>query len=360
MFKLTGLDTEVKSYISIFQRTQAPSVPKHLGDLVSPEFGSKIDTSLTNTILRAQKLPAFCNMPQNDSAQKDLHSWVINMLNDHCMVMLGTQAVPCKKYHSIDPLTPCMEEAVRNIAEEYGWHRGWCSVSKGLTDIPVFPDSAAQTNQLQSYSASLKNVKSYEGIRFMFMITAYTDAPQVMRLLKRLHSKSHRYVVVVDKSRSEFAEDLRTRVQSLGNNVVVVTPFSVVYLASSATRILAQGMAWILKEFKDWDYLISLTGSDYPLMGLMDIEKRLALRKPPMPSLMIWENNSVYYDAYKKFNGSDNDSILAQKALKILTEERLRQAFSRRRGNEQYGIPLTCENQKMFMRYGSRKITQVR
>lgn len=192
------------------------------------------------------------------------------------------------------------------------------------------------------------------------MITAYTDAPQVMRLLSKIYARRHTYIVVVDKSHAAFAVDIKNRVKSLGTNVVVVTPYAVVYLASSATRILAQGMAWILKEFKHWDYFISLTGTDYPLMSVSDIEKRLSRRQPPLPSLMMWENGDAFGKAFAKYKGTNTDSVLARNALNLLAEERFRKSTSsRRRGNEQFGIPLTCENQKMFMRYSSRKTTQV-
>lgn len=362
MFFLAGLDTEVKSYISTFTRVQsAATEPTHLATLVSPELSLKINNYLDATIAKGQNLPVYCTLPQNSEAKKDLHEWVVHSMSQHCMVMMGTQASPCKQFHSVDPLTPCMEEVVRNIAEEYAWHRGWCRVQTGITDVPTFPDSEGQAEQLQQYSREqlAAGENSSTGIRLMFMITAYTDAAQVMRLLSKIYSKHHRYVVVVDKSHDVFAADITQRVKILGTNVVVVTPYAVVYLASSATRILAQGMAWMLKEFKDWDYLISLTGTDYPLMSITDIETELSKRNPPMPYLMVWENTTLFQNAYEKYSGSDPNSVLARSALDILREERLRQAFSRRRGNEQYGIPLTCENQKMFMRYSSRKTTQV-
>ena len=336
--------------------------PLHLSTLITPGFSSKIDNTLESIISRGEKLPEYCNATMYSEDEVERHAWVLNMLHDHCMVLMGTQAAPCKKFHTIDPLTPCMKEVVSNLAEEYAWSRGWCHVAEGLTDIPTFPNCESEAMQLKKYyenDAVKEDIAS--GIRLIFMITAYTDSIQVMRLLSRIYSRRHRYIVVVDKSQSDFAADMRQRVLSLGKNVVVLTPYAVVYLASSATRILAQGMAWAIKEFKDWDYFISLTGTDYPLMSISDIESELSQRVVPMPSLMIWENKQLFTKAYRKVQTTlhGKKKLLALNALDMIREERLRQAYSRRRGNDQFGIPLTCEKQKLFMRYSSRKSTQV-
>jgi hypothetical protein len=333
-------------------------VPTHLAQLVSSDFSRKIDDKLA-TIIREESLPKYCVLPENDvNAESELHEWVINMLHDHCRVLMGTQATPCHKLHTIDPLTPCMGEVVRNIAEEYAWHRGWCRVAKGLTDIPTFPDSQKQTNQLDIYYKNSDHGKPVDGsVRLIFMITAYKDIPQVMRMLTRIYSKRHRYVVVVDKSQAVFATELAMRVRSLGPNVVVLTPYAVVYLASSATRILAHGMAWIYKEFTDWDHFISLTGTDYPLMSIADIEAKLA-KRVAMPSLMVWEESAIFEKAFQQYDRKAVGGLVHQ-ALWTIQQERVRQAFSRRRGNEQFGIPLTCDNQTLFVRYSSRKTTQV-
>lgn len=108
MFQLTGISTEIKSYVSTFRRVESSlPVPRHLGELVTSSFKDKIDTTLSAIIENGTKLPEFCHAPSTKQDQHDMHKWIITMLNDHCMVMMGTQAVPCKKYHSIDPLTPC-------------------------------------------------------------------------------------------------------------------------------------------------------------------------------------------------------------------------------------------------------------
>ena len=91
----------------------------------------------------------------------------------------------------------------------------------------------------------------------MFLITVYRDAE----------------VIAVDKIELEFAQNLNTLVAiKYDKNIVVAAPYNVEYLSSSATKILIHGMSWIFSTTKERDCLISLTGTDYPLvlMGMME------------------------------------------------------------------------------------------
>ena len=232
-------------HTSIFQRNsnQLPA-SGNSKILVTDAFSNLITKTLNDVIGKAERLPPHCILPRNASEAIAVHEWVLNMLRDKCSVMMGMHASKCYKHDGIDPLTPFITEVVQHIVEDYAWQRGWCRVVKGYTDIPTYSNCQQQASQLLTY---YQNRKPTDGIKLMFLITAYTDSKHVMRLITRLYSPQHRYVVVVDKMQTEFAAEMRQLVKSIGDNVVVVTPITVVYLASSATRILAQGMAWMLK-----------------------------------------------------------------------------------------------------------------
>jgi hypothetical protein len=87
----------------------------------------------------------------------------------------------------------------------------------------------------------------------------------------------------VDSASVKLAAELRRLVLDLGTNIFIASRIPVVYMASSASRILAQGMHWFLKNTRSFDYLVSCTGSDYPLVPLSVLENVLALRerRPP-------------------------------------------------------------------------------
>jgi hypothetical protein len=360
MFNVANISTEVGSYVTTFKRITEQHVPVQL---VSPEFANTVDTTLAKAIEVGMQLPPHCIISSNSSEVELMHAWILLMLSEKCITMMGMHNIGCKQYAHVDPLTPFLIEVVHTLAVEYAWSQGWCFVRKGLTDIPTFPDSEEQMKQLVHYSKTRKRsevrTRSTSTVRLVFMITAYIDVPQVMRLLSRLYSPNHYYVVVVDKSHDVVVANLTEQVKALGENVVVVTPMAVVYLASSATRILAQGMAWILQRLDDWDYLVALTGSDYPLQNLSEIEKTLSLRQPPAPSMLMWGVRGPYGAALKKDFENATKKRYADEATLRMQEERTTGLLSERRGTEQFGIPLTSENQRILMRYSARQTSQV-
>eukprot|EP00602_Paraphysomonas_sp_CaronLab_P013673 CAMPEP_0185043118 /NCGR_PEP_ID=MMETSP1103-20130426/42727_1 /TAXON_ID=36769 /ORGANISM="Paraphysomonas bandaiensis, Strain Caron Lab Isolate" /LENGTH=427 /DNA_ID=CAMNT_0027583261 /DNA_START=1111 /DNA_END=2394 /DNA_ORIENTATION=+ len=236
------------------------------------------------------------------------------------------------------------------MAEDYAWSKGWCHVSTGLSDIPELPDMESQAAQLVENGKEIDAMRDANkpALRLVFLITVYRDIEFVQRLLDKLYSPFHQYVIAVDKKQVSFVADMRSLVRSrYGRNVVVSDPYAVVYLASSATRILIHGMSWFLRRIPGWDYLVTLTGSDYPLIPLARMESILAARNPPMPSLMAWSLKSI--SSTKPLSLSP----LAQHAAKVVFSER-RGGVSHARGNSQFGLPLTCEGQSLLCRYNNR------
>ena len=328
--------------------------------LTSPEFETRISNTLSSVFAEAERMPPHCNLPENNSDAVALHEFVVKHLSEHCVSIVGLQSTGCGQFKTIDILTPFMSEVIQYLVEDYAWSRGWCFVKKGFTDIPMYPPYDAEVQQLKAYQRNHGTTNATRGSRLIFLITAYTDPPQVMRLLTRLHSPRHLYIVVVDRSHQHFAQNMTESVRALGENVVVLTPLAVVYMASSATRVLVHGMSWILDKFDGWDYLVSLTGTDYPLLTVAEMEAKLSKRNPPMPSLLIWQSARAYDAAFRSFDGrKDNASMCGRLAAAVLKEERVLPSVSERRGVEQYGMPLTDENQKIYMRYTARQKTQV-
>ena len=85
----------------------------------------------------------------------------------------------------------------------------------------------------------------------------------------------------------EFETAMR-KVASERPNVFVVKDVIIVYGASTVTILLTRAMAWFNAHATGWDYMMPVTGSDYPLVPLPQIEKILAFPKPHMPFLMAW------------------------------------------------------------------------
>lgn len=69
-------------------------------------------------------------------------------------------------------------------------------------------------------------------------------------------------------------------------NVYISRDVPIIYPASSATITIVRSMAWYLEHIKNWDYVVVLTGQDYPLMPLSRMEAILGYQSPPMPFLV--------------------------------------------------------------------------
>lgn len=351
--------------MSTFQRIDASNSKRApLQELLTPQMEFNIEFTFNSILNIEYALPPYCVVPRNDTEADEIKQYIIKELSQHCQTMLGHQANGCVQYDSIDPLTPFMPEVVTNLASDYAWAKGWCSVQKGLTDIPAYEGFDLEAIQLQQALSGFKPAKRRNGlisasnIRFAFLITAYKDKHHVMRLLSRIYSRRHVYVVAVDKNYPEFALEMKKLVKKLGENVVVVLPMAVVYMTSSVATILVHGMAWMLQHLEGWDYMITLTGTDYPLQKISEMEQKLSKRKIPMPSIVPWNNRKIWTDGIRSYRGSGSELERARAAIGILAEERSGGA-SERRGAEQFGFPLTSDNQNLLMRYTGRQRNQV-
>jgi hypothetical protein len=82
------------------------------------------------------------------------------------------------------------------------------------------------------------------------------------------------------------------KVASERPNVFVVKDVIIVYGASTVTILLTRAMAWFNAHATGWDYLMTVTGSDYPLVPLKQIERILAFQIPHMPFVMAWTSGT--------------------------------------------------------------------
>ena len=264
------------------------------------------------------------------------------------------------------------------LVEEYAWGKGWCHAEHPTAAIPPLPVgdimSRQQIDKLQSelllydHSKSIRRIEapppSSRSIRLAFFITAYKEPTLVIRLLRRLYSPRHIYVIHVDASYPDVFANITEAASLIGRNVHVVSVLHVVYMASSATQLVARAMMWYLLQQQHqqtqqgghgkavrWHYFITCTGSDYPLLPLRVMEELLAAQRPPMPRIMNW-SPSTWKHAYQQARQSPESSVVRD-AINLL-ERRGSNAPATRRATEQMGLPLTCGGQKSYVRLNAR------
>lgn len=99
------------------------------------------------------------------------------------------------------------------------------------------------------------------------------DGERILRLLKALYHPRNRYLLQLDAGSSEYEKgELALSVQServfqaYGNVYVVGKSCVLNEMGSSSLAATLNAVALLLKISADWDWFITLTASDYPLM----------------------------------------------------------------------------------------------
>jgi hypothetical protein len=260
------------------------------------------------------KLPRYCALPLRDSSRavKAMTSWARSKLQWKCHHKITSSR--CYKVQYVDPFTPCLTSLQAALAEDYAWSMGWCSTTHDSASVPLLPGvqvSASLLQELDGAKSGAGTRRKGKTLRLAVLVTVYKSLPTVMRLLRHIYSPGHVYLINVDTSSPKLAADLRAAVVELGSNIYVACGIPVVYMASSASQILVQGMQWFLHYGGTFDYLISCTGSDYPLLPLRVMENILQRRSPSYPSVMNW-NHATWQDAMSTQGSHSVDSRLAR------------------------------------------------
>jgi hypothetical protein len=169
-------------------------------------------------------------------------------------------------FRPYDAFIPCKQELIDNLAEDYAASKNWCDFDSFTSDI-----SALQKVPKEAADAFHYKTKPAAGVRLAFFFTIYHDASHISRLLHRLYSDDHYYLLHIDPGGSslEFEVDMLKLANSMSKrNVFVVRDVPIIYGAATATIVLVKAMAWYLRHASNWDYFVPVTGADYPLVPL--------------------------------------------------------------------------------------------
>ncbi|ONK69526.1 uncharacterized protein A4U43_C05F23910 [Asparagus officinalis] len=104
------------------------------------------------------------------------------------------------------------------------------------------------------------------------------ESEKILRLLKAVYHPRNRYLLHLDAGSKESERiDLAKAVQServfkaFGNVGVVGRTYAVDRTAASAVASVLHGAAMLLKINQNWDWFITLSASDYPLVTQDDL-----------------------------------------------------------------------------------------
>jgi hypothetical protein len=276
--------------------------------------------------------------------------------------------VPCDFSKRYDGFVPCRQDLSNHLAEDYAATMRWCDFTAPEASVPELVDVDARAAPafskppLRKASSNSSSTESGPNIRLAFLLTVYTDHPHVRRLLHLLYSPRHYYLLHIDPagSSAKFNKLMEMEIAanySQHNNVFISRDVPIVYGASTATMVLTKAMAWFLRRATGWDYIVSLTGSDYPTMPLRRLEWILALQEPPMPFLMAWSSLTTRhaFRLQKTHPVFESDPYLV-KSIDAMYVDRGRPMGMTQmeyRSNN-FGPPLFCHGQQSFYHLNNR------
>lgn len=290
--------------------------------------------------LPAFNLPSYCVVPEWGEGGKDAGVKAKLELQQFVAAAVHSRCHPerlwlkCDASRSYDPLLPCRAQLYDALAYDYAASQGWCDfLSKDAAVEPLRTVSSVlysdrhKYNSVQQDSSKIRiptsNLEDNKApaLRLVFFFTVYADEAHVVRLLARLYSPHHFYLLHIDPKGAtpEFERNLRALIadkiygQDMGGkakakskaaekekggsvligNVAIAKDVPIVYGASTASILLSRAMAWCIRadaqiaaaieqtlrvklqqpariprEGASWDYFVPLTGSDYPLVSL--------------------------------------------------------------------------------------------
>ncbi len=106
-------------------------------------------------------------------------------------------------------------------------------------------------------------------MKIVYLITAHKSPPQIARLVNRLNSKEASFLIHIDKKTDSTVYDETVRLCS-SDNVRFLTPrVSCNYMGFGILDVTIKGLGKSLKE--DFDFLINLSGQDYPIKSNAEI-----------------------------------------------------------------------------------------
>jgi hypothetical protein len=134
-------------------------------------------------------------------------------------------------------------------------------------------DFSGESNEYQLPKIIPSKGNGYPPVIAYWIFGTSGDSKKMLRLLKAIYHPRNQYLLQLDADSSEYErEELALSVQSemvfqpFGNVNVVGKSYAVNQMGASALAATLHAAALLLKISTDWDWFITLSASDYPLM----------------------------------------------------------------------------------------------
>ncbi|CAG4950162.1 unnamed protein product [Colias eurytheme] len=135
---------------------------------------------------------------------------------------------------------------------------------------------------LEKFLPNTPTVKNEESqpIRIIFLLTLNGRAlRQVYRLINALYKTSHYFYIHIDKRQDYLHRKLLSLEKKFPNIKLAPIRYSTIWGGASLLQMLLTCMMDFFKLGWEWDYVINLSESDFPIKSLEELEKFLSENK---------------------------------------------------------------------------------
>lgn len=115
-------------------------------------------------------------------------------------------------------------------------------------------------------------------LKHVFLIQAHKMPDLLIRILKRLESSNHYFIINIDK-KSRFKKDFYREIENV-HNVIEVTNFSVAHGGLTQITTTLYQMKFCINYSIKFDYYHSISGQDYPLVSNQEFDTIFEQRSP--------------------------------------------------------------------------------
>ena len=193
--------------------------------------------------------PPYCFVPSS-TEYRIMQDWIRMEVKVRCHPV--SLWITCDRTRLYDSFIPCEKQLKDALAEDYAASKGWCDYS--IDSAAIKPLQNVPSIAYKTFNKFPPKAKGE--IRLAFVLNTHNDAEQVCRLLDRIYSKKHYYLIHIDKigATKEFEDKIRLYANPY-QNIFIVKEIVLVYGAATASILLAKSLAWYLKYVKHWDYI---------------------------------------------------------------------------------------------------------
>jgi hypothetical protein len=103
-------------------------------------------------------------------------------------------------------------------------------------------------------------------MRVAYLILVHKNPEQVARLLQAIHHEANTYAIHVDSRAPQDLHRVARVFCGRHANALLVPSMRVTYLGWDTVKAELAGIRLLLKSDRPWDYLVNLSGQDFPLM----------------------------------------------------------------------------------------------